>query len=55
MEHTVGAYLKRLPIEKLEKFLQDYLNNKLEEDFSNVIGDIVQELARRKEKINSQE
>lgn len=49
MDYSVHAYLQRLPTEKLEKFLQDYLNNKLKEDFSNVIGDIVQELARRKE------
>ena len=48
MGHTVEAYLKRLPTEKLEKFLQDYLNGELKEDFSNAIGDVVQELARRK-------
>ena len=51
MEHTVEAYLRRLFTEKLEKFLQDYLNGKLTEDFSNAIGDVVQELARRKEEM----
>ena len=49
MDHTIETYLKCLPTEKLEKFLQDYMDNKLKEDFSNVIGLVVQELARRKE------
>lgn len=49
MDYSVHAYLQRLPTEKLEKFLQDYLTGELTEDFSNVIGEVVQELARRKE------
>ena len=49
MEHSVAAYLRRLPTEKLEEFLQEYVDRKQEEDFSNVIGEVVQELARRKE------
>lgn len=49
MEHSVEAYLKRLPTEKLEEFLQEYMGRKQEEDFTNVIGDVVHELARRKE------
>ena len=47
MEHSVQAYLKRLPTEKLEKFLQDYISNQQTENFSGVIDDVVQELARR--------
>ena len=47
MEQTVDAYLQRLPTEKLEKFLQDYLNGEFTEDFSDAIGKVVQELARR--------
>ena len=53
MEHTVEAYLKRLPKEKLEKFLQDYMDHKLEEDFSEVIGEVLQELARRQEEASN--
>ena len=49
MEYSMEAYLRRLPTEKLEKFLGDYLNGELTEDFSNVIGEVVRELARRKE------
>ena len=49
MEHTMEAYLKRLPTEKLETFLQSYMDKKQKEDFTNVIGAVVQELARRKE------
>ena len=49
MEYSVEAYLRRLPTEKLEEFLQDYMEGKQEEDFTNVIGEVVHELARRKE------
>jgi len=48
MEYTAEAYLRRLPTEKLETFLQDYMDGKLNEDFSNIIGQVTQELARRK-------
>lgn len=48
MECSVEAYLRRLPTEKLEQFLQDYMNGKLKEDYSNGIGEVVRELARRK-------
>ena len=47
MEHSVQAYLKRLPTEALEKFLQDYQNDLLKENFSGVIDVVVQELAQR--------
>ena len=47
MDHTVAGYLKRLPKEILEKFLQDYLDHKLKEDYSSVIDTVVLELARR--------
>lgn len=50
MEYSVEAYLQRLSTEKLEAFLQNYLEGQLEEDFSNVIGEVAQELSRRKEK-----
>ena len=48
MEYSVQAYLRRVPTEKLEKFVQDYQNALLNEDFSGVIDDVVRELARRK-------
>lgn len=48
MEHSLEAYLKRLPTEKLEEFLQDYLERRQDEDFSDMIGEVVRELARRK-------
>jgi hypothetical protein len=47
MEHTLEGYLSRLPKETLEKLLQDYLENKLKEDYSMAIGAVVRELARR--------
>ena len=53
MKYSVQAYLKRLPTEKLEKFLEDYKSQQLTEDFSGVIDDAAQELARRKEKIGN--
>ena len=49
MDRSIEAYLRRLPTETLEKFLRDYLNNDLKEDYSGVIGNVAQELARRKE------
>ena len=48
MEYSVEAYLRRLPTEKIETFLQDYLNGVLKEDFSGMIGAVEQELSRRK-------
>ena len=48
MEYSVQAYLKRESTEKLEKFVQDYRNNLLKEDFSNMIDAVIQELTRRK-------
>ena len=48
MEYTTQAYLRRQPTEKLEAFLKDYLEGNLKENFDNVIGEVVQELARRK-------
>ena len=48
MEHTMEAYLKRLPTEKLEAFLQDYMDGRQNEDFSDAIGAVVGELAQRK-------
>ena len=48
MEHSVEAYLRRLPTEKLEIFLQNYMDGKQQEDISNMIGTVIHELARRK-------
>ncbi len=48
MEHSVKAYLKRLPTETLEKFLQDYRSHPQQEDFLPVIDDVLHELANRK-------
>ena len=48
MEHSVQAYLRRLPTEILEKFLQEYQRNRYREDFPQMIGDVIQELERRK-------
>ena len=53
MEHTVEAYLRRLPTEKLEGFLQNYMDRKQEEDFTNVIGEVIHELTRRKKEKES--
>ncbi len=49
MEHSVQAYLRRLPTPMLEKFLQDYRNNQHSEDFSEMIGSVLQELERRRQ------
>ena len=49
MEHSMQAYLKRLPTKKLEEFLQDYMDKKQKEDFSNTIDAVIYELSRRKE------
>ena len=48
MEHSVQAYLRRLPTQMLEKFLQDYKNSQYREDFSEMIGIILRELEQRK-------
>ena len=48
MEHSVQAYLRRLPTQMLEKFLQDYKNSQYREDFSEMIGIVLRELERRK-------
>ena len=48
MEYSVEAYLRRMPTEKLEIYLQNYMDGKRREDISDVIGQVVQELARRK-------
>lgn len=53
MEYSVEAYIRRLSTEKLEKFLQDYMDGNHKEDFTDVIGEVVHELARRKENKNS--
>ena len=47
MEHTMEAYLKNLPTEKLDAFLQDYIDKKLIEDYSDMIGEVVKELSQR--------
>ena len=49
MEHSVEAYLKRLSTEKLEEFLRKYTETKQEEDFTNAMDQVVQELTHRKE------
>ena len=50
MDHSVKAYLERVSLEKLEKFLQDYLDGNLDADYSDVMGDVVREIALRKKK-----
>ena len=54
MELTVEAYLRRTSTQKLEKFLQDYKNGVFKEDFSGMIGYVVEELERRKEEQNKE-
>ncbi len=53
-EYSVEAYLQRQPLEKLEKFLQDYLDGVLEDDFSSSIGLIAQEIARKRKQRREQ-
>ena len=48
MEHTVKAYLERLPTERLEQFLQQYARGELKEDFSYIIPYLQAELDCRK-------
>lgn len=50
MEHSVQAYLRRLPTETLEEFLLDYRNHQQKENFISAIDEVVQELLRRKKK-----
>ena len=38
MDHSLWAYLKRLPVEQLEAFLQKYYAGELTEDYSSVIA-----------------
>ena len=49
MEHSVKAYLRRLPTKTLEEFLQDYRNRQQSEDYICVLDEVLYELARRKE------
>ena len=50
MEHTVNAYLERLPTDRLEQFLQQYAYEEGKEDFSYIIPYMQAELDRRKVK-----
>ena len=50
MDHSVQAYLRKLPTETLEKFLEDYRNGRFQEDFANIIGEVLRELERRRKK-----
>ena len=47
MVFSMEDYLRHVSQEKLEAFLQDYLEGKLKEDFSHVIGAVSQEIMRR--------
>ena len=47
MEHSLDAYLKRQPTEKLEQFLKDCYANQTGEDFSNAIPVIEKVLSDR--------
>ena len=47
MDHSVQAYVKRLPTERLKVFIQQYDAGLLEEDFSNAIPMLRAELRRR--------
>lgn len=49
MEHSVKAYLRRLPTETLEEFLLSYRNHQQKENFISAINEVVRELLRRKE------
>ena len=53
MEHSVQAYLRRLPTETLAKFLQDYKSNRHSEDFSEMIVNVVREWDRRENERNN--
>lgn len=49
MEHSVEAYLRRMPTNRLQDFLQANLNGEFKGDFSDMIKIVRQELERRKE------
>ena len=48
MEHSLAAYLRRLPTETLKEFLQDCEDRPQEEHFLAIIEEVSRELVRRK-------
>lgn len=51
MDHSVFAYIERLPTEKLKAFLQQYYAGEFTEDFSCVIA-YMEDMLKRREKEN---
>ena len=47
MEHSLKAYLKRLPTETLKNFLETYKKEQ-SESYRCILDEIIAELARRK-------
>lgn len=55
MEHSVTAYLKRLPTETLEDLLQNYNDPPQQDYFLAIIDEVIRELSRRKTAVPEQE
>ena len=52
MEHTLRAYLQRLPVEKLQEFLRQYEAGELKEDFTYIMPYVRLELFHRQDREN---
>lgn len=55
MEHSITAYLKRLPTETLEEFLQNYKDHQQQEYSLYIIDEVFRELTRRETAVPEQE
>lgn len=48
MDHSLQAYIERLPTERLEEFLQQYYRGEFTEDFAYIVPYIEYVVERRK-------